>query len=313
FDFSWGKPVGQDALAAIESACNGTISKGLEVKTYVAPLDDAKQISSLRAVFGEKYPDPVRVVSICNTPIEEILTKPKEEIWKDYSIEFCGGTHLSNTREADALVILSEEGIAKGIRRITAVSQDRAKEARNTARSFAARVREAEALEGGELEAETKKVKTELEGLQISCVAKADIAVVIDGMTKRVKEYRAKLMSSKVLGAQGACAAEVSSALSLGSPKCCVRYDFGVDGKTAQKILKAVAKDVAVMILTADREGDKYGAFAAAPKKSDVDCKKWMEDTFKDIGGKGGGKKLNATRMIEGVDTIEKALEEARK
>lgn len=93
-------------------------------------------------MFGEKYPDPVRVVSVCDTPIQDILKKPKEEIWKDYSIEFCGGTHLTNTKEAGAMVILSEEGIAKGIRRITAVSQDKAKEARNQARSFAERVKE---------------------------------------------------------------------------------------------------------------------------------------------------------------------------
>jgi len=67
------------------------------------------------------------------------------------------------------------------------------------------------------------------------------------------------------------------------------------------------------MIITADPGSDKYGAFAAAPKNSEVDCKAWIEGAFKEIGGKGGGKKLNATRMVEGCGSINKALEEAKK
>ena len=203
--------------------CNAQIKESIEVKTYLAPLDDAKQISALRAVFGEKYPDPVRVVSICNTPVEEILTKPKEEIWKNYSIEFCGGTHLANTGDADALVILSEEGIAKGIRRITAVTQEKAKEARNLATSFAQRVKDVEALQGGELESELKKLKDELSGLAISCVAKSDIQVVIDVMTKRVMEWRKELMAKKVKEAEEICKGEVEKVKGAGGNKAVIR------------------------------------------------------------------------------------------
>ena len=69
-------------------------------------------LAGLRAVFGEQYPDPVRVVSI-GKPIDELLANPEEPSNRQYSIEFCGGTHLEHTGEARAFALLSEEGIAK--------------------------------------------------------------------------------------------------------------------------------------------------------------------------------------------------------
>ena len=62
-----------------------------------------------RAVFGEVYPDPVRVVCIGRS-IDELLADPKAEGNKEYSVEFCGGTHLSNTADAKAFALISEEG-----------------------------------------------------------------------------------------------------------------------------------------------------------------------------------------------------------
>ena len=64
------------------------------------------------------YPDPVRVISV-GPPVGSLLSNPKDEQWRGSSIEFCGGTHLSNTREAEAFVITEETAVAKGIRRIS--------------------------------------------------------------------------------------------------------------------------------------------------------------------------------------------------
>ena len=68
--------------------------------------------AGLRAVFGEAYPDPVRVVSI-GKPVDELLADPDAADNRRFSVEFCGGTHLADTGEARAFALLSEEGIAK--------------------------------------------------------------------------------------------------------------------------------------------------------------------------------------------------------
>ena len=68
--------------------------------------------AGLRAVFGEVYPDPVRVVSV-GKPVDELLANPSNEDNWNYSIEFCGGTHVQRTHRAGRFVLVSEEGIAK--------------------------------------------------------------------------------------------------------------------------------------------------------------------------------------------------------
>lgn len=67
------------------------------------------------------YPDPVRVVSI-GKPVQELLADPSSDSNLAHSIEFCGGTHLQNTADARAFALISEEGIAKGVRRVVAIT-----------------------------------------------------------------------------------------------------------------------------------------------------------------------------------------------
>uniref|UniRef100_A0A8C7QX50 Alanine--tRNA ligase n=1 Tax=Oncorhynchus mykiss TaxID=8022 RepID=A0A8C7QX50_ONCMY len=93
------------------------------------PLAAAKAIQGLRAVFDETYPDPVRVVSI-GIPVADLLADPSSTAGSCTSIEFCGGTHLRNSGHAAPFVIVSEEAIAKGIRRIVAVTGAEAQKVR---------------------------------------------------------------------------------------------------------------------------------------------------------------------------------------
>lgn len=113
FDFSHKKAMTADELRATEEICQQVVADGLEVTSDVMPLAQAKEIDGVRAVFGEVYPDPVRVVCIGS----------------DTSVEFCGGNHVDNTAEAGAFVIVEETAVAKGIRRITAVTRESASEA----------------------------------------------------------------------------------------------------------------------------------------------------------------------------------------
>ena len=113
FDFSHKSAMTADQLRDTEAYVRETIRKGLPVTARVMPLAEAKAIPGVRAMFGEVYPDPVRVVAV----------------GEDASVEFCGGTHVSNTAEAEAFVLTEETAVAKGVRRITALTRAAAKKA----------------------------------------------------------------------------------------------------------------------------------------------------------------------------------------
>jgi alanyl-tRNA synthetase len=80
------------------------------VNNEVLPLDQASKIKGLRAVFGEVYPDPVRVLSI-GPSITDLNQNPNDERWMDFSVEFCGGTHIRQTKDAEAFAILGNQDL----------------------------------------------------------------------------------------------------------------------------------------------------------------------------------------------------------
>ena len=108
FDFSHNQAVTHEQLARVERMVNERIIADEPVSHRTMPLAEATKVPGVRAVFGEKYPDPVRVILIGTEPAG--------------SAEFCGGTHLTRTGQIGALKIVSEESVAKGVRRITAIT-----------------------------------------------------------------------------------------------------------------------------------------------------------------------------------------------
>ncbi|MBX9580518.1 MAG: alanine--tRNA ligase [Gemmataceae bacterium] len=114
FDFSHDKPVTADELREIERRVNRAVGLDLPVTAAVLPLAEAQKLPGVRAVFGEKYPDPVRVVMIG--------AEDPSKVTADLSTEFCGGTHVPRTGLIGYFKLLSQEGVAKGVRRVTAVT-----------------------------------------------------------------------------------------------------------------------------------------------------------------------------------------------
>ncbi len=104
FDFTLDRPVTNEELAEIEADVNRQIGMANGVSWETMPIDEAKNKGAV-AVFGDKYGDVVRVVTM-----------------GDYSMELCGGCHVSNTSEIGLFKILSETGVAAGVRRIEAVT-----------------------------------------------------------------------------------------------------------------------------------------------------------------------------------------------
>ena len=285
FDFTHDKPLSPEEIAEIERLVNEKIYSDLPVRPVTMPLDEAKKIPGVRAVFGEKYPDPVRVLLIG-------AEKP-EDATMETSVEFCGGTHLSHTGQAGFFKIISQEGVGKGVRRITAV----------TGREAVAVVQRQAAL---------------LDDLSGRLNCKPDeIAGRVAALQEEVKKLQTQLRKGTAGDLAGAADKLLAAAVETNGAKIIVgEMPAGPSEQMDQQLDRLRQKAGSAVVVIGWTEDGKVNLRAAATEdlvKKGADAGKLVGAAAAVVGGKGGGRKDMARAGGKDPSKLAEALQAARK
>jgi alanyl-tRNA synthetase len=304
FDFSHKKALNLQELKRVEEICQATVQNAEVVTSQVMPLKDATAIDGVRAVFGEVYPDPVRVISI----------------GKDTSIEFCGGTHLDNTAESEAFCIVEETAVAKGIRRITAVTKSAAEAAIATGEQFKSQVLEAEKLNADEtpdLEKQAGSIRKDLDAALMSALVKAELRARIEDIQKRASDANRKALQQRVDMVLKDVKKHIQTAVDAGVKMLVLNVDIGADAKASQSVMntvKSMAPDLAFFAISEEEPGSggKLMAFAVVPDALELKANDWVNASLQVCGGRGGGKAGSAQGQAKECKDVDAVLEAAR-
>ncbi|ORE91983.1 alanyl-tRNA ligase [Stappia sp. 22II-S9-Z10] len=131
FDFAQPKPITEEEIAAVERAANQAVRANDVVDTRVMGVDDAIE-SGARALFGEKYGDEVRVVSMGR---DTAAGGGRQESNRRFSVELCGGIHVTRTGDIGLITIVEESAVSSGVRRIEALTGETARRHLTAART----------------------------------------------------------------------------------------------------------------------------------------------------------------------------------
>jgi alanyl-tRNA synthetase len=286
FDFSHDGPVSAAELAQVERLVNEKIYSDLPVTAAILPLAEARKLPGVRAMFGEKYPDPVRVIAIGAEDLGKDLTA-------EHSVEFCGGTHLCHTGQAGFFKITGEENLAKGIRRITAVTGRGAVEY-------------------------VHQMEMSLRGVsQALGIAPQQAPQRIAALQEEIKQLKKKLASGGGgVDPVAAAGALLEQALELGPGRLIVGEIAGANDeqlRAAMDSLKKRAGSYGIMLASAD-EG-KVNFVAAVSDDliaSGLKAGDWIRETARAAGGGGGGRPQMAQAGGKNPEKLGEALEVAR-
>jgi len=277
FDFTHFEPMTKEELKQVESEVNEEVMAALPVTTRVMSLDDARKTGAM-ALFGEKYGSKVRVVSM-----------------GDYSIELCGGTHLTNTAQIGSFKILSEQGSAAGVRRITAVT-------------------------GTGALAYYQKMEDELD--QTASILKAkkeEVAKAALSQQEKIRQLQKEIDSLKDQMASSAASDVLSKAVDVKGVKVLASYEPDLDvaslkvlGDNLKEklgdsvVILACGKDKLVFVVMATDGAVKRGAHAGNIVREAAKC----------AGGNGGGRpnmaQAGGKDASKVQDALSKALETAK-
>ena len=252
FDFTNFEPVTEQQIRDIEELVNAEILRSVDLDISMMPIADAKNMGAM-ALFGEKYGDIVRVVSV-----------------PGFSIELCGGSHVGNTGQIGLFKIIGEFGVAAGVRRIEAIT---GKAAFSYAATLYHTVQEISA-----------KLKTRPEDLSYQIDKYLDERKAMQEQLRQFAEFRDKadaqklLMAVREIGAfhvvAGKANVDSMDELRTIADLACEKLDHGI------VILAAVIDDKVSLVVKADKNAVSAGAHAG----------QIIKEAAKEVGGGGGGR-----------------------
>ena len=301
-----------------EEIAQQVIAKNEVVYAKDSSLALAKAIQGLRAVFDETYPDPVRVVSI-GVSVDDLLSDPTGPAGLQTSVEFCGGTHLKRSGHIGDFVIASEEAIAKGIRRIVALTGPEATKAINKAKL---------------LENSAQNLKKSVESKNTKEFYKENVKEIVELIEEvsqsniaywKKEELRNELNNVKKQldaidrankAAQVTQVVETAKTLAQelnGSKFIVTALDAGSNAKALDSALKEIRKgspETAAMFFSAD--DSKVICLASVPKSAvatGLKANEWVQRIIATINGKGGGKDESSQATGTNVTAINDAID----
>ncbi len=278
FDFSHSQAMTREEIEKVEAIVNEKIAEGLAVNTDVMSIEDAKK-SGAMALFGEKYGETVRVVSM-----------------GDFSKELCGGTHVKNTADIANFKIISESGVAAGVRRI-------------------------EAITGANVIAYYKKLEEELN--KACAVVKTQPSNFLDRLSSlmaEVKSLSSEVESLKAKAAQSALGDPMDSVQEIKGVKLLATSVPGVDMNGLRDLSDQLADKLGegVVVLASEADG-KVNLVAKATdgaQAKGAHAGNLIKTIASLVGGGGGGRPnmaqaggKNPAGIPEAVKEVAKALE----
>ena len=272
FDFSHHAPLSAEQIREVESIVNEQIRANYETVTELTSFDEAIRRGAM-ALFGEKYGDTVRLVSINS----------------EFSMELCGGTHVGRGGDIGLFRCLGESGIAAGVRRIEGIT---AAAALSQAQNDSARLSDIAAA----LKSPREHVLQKIEQMRLS-----------------VKEAQKQIAAMQDAQTESQVWSLAERAENIGGKTMLLQKMDGAEMKTLQDALRRLQTRLPQAAILLAGDGGGRASFVAASAFSDsLSAKEWMDKAAAVCGAKGGGKKDRAQCGGGDASKIDSALQAAR-
>ncbi|KAK9307987.1 hypothetical protein QLX08_001892 [Tetragonisca angustula] len=323
FDFTNKGAMTAEQIRKVEEIVNNMIKENKKVYAKESNLAQAKTIQGLRAMFEETYPDPVRIVSL-GIQVEDLEKDPLSPGALQTSVEFCGGTHLHYTEHIGDFVITSEEAIAKGIRRIVALTGPEAIKAQKKASVLESHLDRLQAIiiadkSGVNIKEHIKKIIELTDDISHAVIS----SWKKDKMRKMLKDLK-KTLDDKERAAKTAIANTVVDTIQqiiqqdigrLVLVEVLQAYSNTKALDSALKKIKAVSPETSALLISVDPDAKKIFALCAVSKSAvnkGLKANEWIQEIVPLMEGKGGGKTESAQASGTNISCVTKLLYTAK-